>query len=38
KKFQTFIKIIINFIHNNIKNIYHNKNKIITPLTLTIFI
>ncbi|MGP1932379.1 MAG: F0F1 ATP synthase subunit A, partial [Arsenophonus sp. ET-DL12-MAG3] len=37
-KLQTSIEIIINFIDNTVSDIYQGKNKIIAPLSLTIFI
>ncbi|CAL4317495.1 ATP synthase subunit a [Buchnera aphidicola (Eriosoma lanigerum)] len=36
-KLQTFIEIIINFINKNVTEIYQEKNKLIAPLSLTIF-
>lgn len=37
-KLQTGIEIIINFINNNVKEIFHIKNNLIAPLSLTVFI
>ncbi|MGP1930369.1 MAG: F0F1 ATP synthase subunit A [Arsenophonus sp.] len=37
-KLQTSIEIIINFIDSTVSDIYQGKNKIIAPLSLTIFI
>lgn len=37
-KFQSFIELIIEFIENNVNDIYHHKNKLIAPLALTVFI
>lgn len=36
-KLQILIEIIIEFVNNNIKDIYNSKNKLIAPLSLTIF-
>ncbi|CAL4317504.1 ATP synthase subunit a [Buchnera aphidicola (Eriosoma grossulariae)] len=37
-KLQIFIEIIINFINKNVTEMYQEKNKLIAPLSLTIFI
>ncbi|UNB92284.1 MAG: F0F1 ATP synthase subunit A [gamma proteobacterium endosymbiont of Trioza apicalis] len=37
-KLQILIEIIINFVNKNVKDIFKNKNKLIPPLALTIFI
>ncbi|AAO26746.1 ATP synthase A chain [Buchnera aphidicola str. Bp (Baizongia pistaciae)] len=37
-KIQICIELIIDFINNNVKEIYHGKNKLIAPLSLTIFV
>ncbi len=35
---QNFIEMIIEFVDENVKGVFHHKNKIIAPLALTIFI
>lgn len=37
-KIQSIIEIIVEFVDNNVNDIYHGKNKIIAPLSLTIFV
>lgn len=37
-KLQTFVELVILFIDENIKNIFHGSNKLIAPLSMTIFI
>ncbi|XBC39748.1 MAG: F0F1 ATP synthase subunit A [Buchnera aphidicola (Chaetogeoica yunlongensis)] len=36
-KIQIFTELLMNFINHNIKGIYHGNNKLIAPLSLTIF-
>nr|WP_236393580.1 F0F1 ATP synthase subunit A [Pantoea sp. Mhis] len=36
-KLQTFIELVVNFVNNNVRDIYHGKSKIIAPLALTVF-
>ncbi|MGI9288155.1 MAG: F0F1 ATP synthase subunit A [Pseudomonadales bacterium] len=35
---QNFVELIINFIDDNVKSIFHHKNDIIAPLGLTVFV
>ena len=37
-KFQTFIEMIIGFVHGSVKDMYHGKSKVIAPLALTVFV
>ncbi|HBF07759.1 MAG TPA: F0F1 ATP synthase subunit A [Gammaproteobacteria bacterium] len=37
-RFQLAIEIVIDFIHNEVKQIFHKKNALIAPLCLTIFV
>lgn len=37
-KMQCFIEIIVEFVDNSVKDIFHGKNKVIAPLSLTIFV
>ncbi len=37
-KFQTFIEMIIGFVHGSVKDMYHGKSKLIAPLALTVFV
>lgn len=37
-KLQVFIELIILFINNNVKDIFHGKNKLIAPLSMTVFV
>ncbi|URJ28160.1 F0F1 ATP synthase subunit A [Candidatus Blochmannia vicinus] len=37
-KIQTFMELIILFVDNNVKDIFHGKNKLIAPLSMTIFV
>ncbi len=37
-KFQTFVELIIGFVHGSVKDMYHGKSKVIAPLALTIFV
>lgn len=36
--FANFIEMILEFVDNNVKDIFHNNNKMIAPLALTIFV
>jgi len=36
-RFQNFIEIIVEFIDNNVKDMFHGRNPLIAPLALTIF-
>lgn len=35
---QTFIEMIIGFVHGSVKDMYHGKSKLIAPLALTVFV
>ena len=37
-RFQNFIEIIVDFIDNNVKDMFHGRNPLIAPLALTIFV
>lgn len=37
-KLQCFIEIIIEFVDNTVKSMFHGKNKLIAPLALTVFV
>ncbi len=37
-KFQAFVEIIIEFVDNSVKDIFHGKSDVIAPLALTIFV
>ncbi|WP_094752704.1 F0F1 ATP synthase subunit A [Psychromonas sp. CD1] len=37
-KFLCFVEILIEFVDNTVKDIFHGKNKLIAPLALTIFV
>ncbi|VFP79480.1 F0F1 ATP synthase subunit A [Candidatus Erwinia haradaeae] len=37
-KLQTAVELIISFVDQNVRDIYHGKSKIIAPLSLTIFV
>lgn len=36
--FQNFVEMIIDFIDDNVKSVFHHKNPLIAPLALTIFV
>ena len=36
--FQNFVEMIVDFIDDNVKSIFHHKNALIAPLALTIFV
>jgi len=36
-RFQNFVEIIVEFIDNNVKDMFHGRNPLIAPLALTIF-
>ena len=37
-RFQNFIEIVVNFIDDNVKDMFHGRNAIVAPLALTIFV
>lgn len=37
-KFQIAVEMIIDFVNNSVKDMYHGKSKLIAPLSLTIFV
>ena len=37
-RFQNFIEIVVNFIDDNVKDMFHGRNPIVAPLALTIFV
>lgn len=37
-KLQTAVEMIVGFVDNNVKDMYHGKSKVIAPLALTVFI
>ncbi|UDG80551.1 ATP synthase subunit a [Candidatus Hartigia pinicola] len=37
-KLQTAIELIVSFVDNKVRDMYHGKNKIIAPLALTVFV
>ncbi len=37
-RFQNFIEIIVDFVDNNVKDMFHGRNPLIAPLALTIFV
>ena len=37
-KFQTFIEMIIGFVHGSVKDMYRGKSQVIAPLALTVFV
>lgn len=37
-KFQTAIEMIIGFVDNSVRDMYHGKSKVIAPLALTVFV
>ncbi|UVK79311.1 MAG: ATP synthase Fo complex subunit a [Sodalis sp. Ffu] len=37
-KLQTFVEMVVNFVDDNVKDIFHGKNNLIAPLALTIFV
>ena len=37
-KMQSFVEMLVSFIDQQVKDTYHNKNPLITPLTITIFV
>ncbi|MFM2485922.1 F0F1 ATP synthase subunit A [Celerinatantimonas yamalensis] len=37
-KFQCFLEIIVEFVDGSVKDIFHGRNKLIAPLSLTIFV
>lgn len=37
-KIQALVELIVNFIDNNVSDIFHSKSKLIAPLALTIFV
>ena len=36
--FQNFVEMVVEFVNNNVKDIFHAKNDLIAPLSLTIFV
>lgn len=37
-KLQTAIELIIGFVNNTVRDMYHGKSKVIAPLALTVFV
>lgn len=37
-RFQNFIEIVVDFVGNNVKDMFHGRNPLIAPLALTIFV
>ncbi len=38
RKFQNLIEIIVEFVDNNVKDMFHGRNPLVAPLALTIFV
>lgn len=36
-KWQAFVEICLEFVHNQVKDTYHGKSKLVTPIAITIF-
>ncbi|MGY0504849.1 F0F1 ATP synthase subunit A [Luteimonas sp. e5] len=36
-KWQAFVEILLEFVHNQVKDTYHGKSKLVTPIAITIF-
>jgi F-type H+-transporting ATPase subunit a len=37
KGFQSFVELVVDFVNNTVKDIFHHKNRLIAPMALTIF-